>query len=274
MSENSGETTHTQNIIQDNEENMNSLRIVHVHNQSKTYHLTRQVLLDSSITQNTHTFFYHILSMETDEFNSRYGSFAFLIERTFEEADLYLNVSETLLHHIVMFIQTNKIDLIAIYNDNWRTIDDLIDLATIFGMSVLIKDLRDVQPSEKIIENQLKFIKQCMISSICFLELGCKYLDTKEYIRTESCVETIDNFVKDNQQKIIDEIIKPNFHRKVPIYVFYLNTLLIKIITDYLTRSLFESNERSQRHFNSDEFKERTKKWYEEERNKQEQFHE
>jgi len=113
----------------------NDFRIVHIYNQSSTYHLTRQVLLDSALTQDTFTFFYHILAMDISDFNEKYGSFAYIIERNISEADLYLNVNRDALHHIVNFIQTNKIAKMIDAN----MVEEIIDLATIFAMPNLVE---------------------------------------------------------------------------------------------------------------------------------------
>lgn len=125
-------------------EPMNSFKVVHLANQTANYHLTRQVLLDSMLTQDTYCFFYHILTKPVDEFNDLYGSFACLIPRSDIEADLYLNVDNDALRHIVKYIQTTKIDIDDICKKNTKTIDEIIDLATMFGMPHLVLILRNV----------------------------------------------------------------------------------------------------------------------------------
>lgn len=124
------------------DEPMNSFKIVHLANQTNCYHLTRQVLLDSMLTQDTYCFFYHILAKGVDEFNDDYGSFACLIPRSEIEADLYLNVDGDALQYIVKYIQTTKIDIAEISNKNSKIIDEIIDLATMFGMPHLVLILR------------------------------------------------------------------------------------------------------------------------------------
>ena len=131
-------------------EPVNTFKIVHLHNKSERYHLTRQVLLDSALTQNTYCFFYHILTKNLDEYNEMYGSFACLIARSGIEADLYLNVHLDALEHIVQYIQTGKLDSEDIYINNWKIIDEIIDLATMFGMPTLVSTMRNLHPSNVI----------------------------------------------------------------------------------------------------------------------------
>jgi hypothetical protein len=132
--------------MEDNE-CLNSFGIVHIHNKSMVYHLTRQTLLDSalpiptdeSLTQNTYSFFYDILSFDPKYFNQNYGSFAYIIPRSAEEADLYLNVNPLALDYIINFVQTEKLSLV-----DDREIDQIVDLATIFAMPDLVEQLRKI----------------------------------------------------------------------------------------------------------------------------------
>ena len=71
--------------------------------------------------------------MNIDDFNRRYGSFAYLKEKDVYEATLYLNVNQDALVHIINFIQTNK------YNLENDIVDEVIDLASVFGMPNLIE---------------------------------------------------------------------------------------------------------------------------------------
>ena len=99
--DNVGDTGDEFDLVLDVGEPMNLFKIIHLENQKNCYHLTRQVLLDSMLTQDTYCFFYHILAKGVDEFNDDYGSFACLIPRSDIEADLYLNVDPDALHYIV-----------------------------------------------------------------------------------------------------------------------------------------------------------------------------
>ena len=134
-------------------EEMNSFRIVHLKNQNDTYHLMRQILLDSMLTQDTYCFFYHILAKGVDDFNVTYGSFACLMPQDDTEANLYLNVDSNALHHIVKYIQTTKIDIMEICKTNNKTIDEMIDLATMFGMPNLVLILRNVDKEKCNVQN-------------------------------------------------------------------------------------------------------------------------
>lgn len=130
-------------IISESDEPENEFKIVHLHNGSDVYHLTRQVLLDSVLTQDTYCFFYHILTRSDNEFNNMYGSFACLLIRNIYEADLYLNVNSDALYYIIKYIQTNKINDDIIGCDD-KICCELIDLAIMFGMSNLTAMLRNI----------------------------------------------------------------------------------------------------------------------------------
>lgn len=137
---------------------LNTFKIVHIYNRSDTYHLTRQVLFDSILTQNTYCFFYHILAKGVDEFNDIYGSFAFLIARNEIEADIYLNVDSKALYHIIQYIQTGKINTERICESHWKTKEEIIDLATMFGIPNLVSLLRNIVSSEENINDTNEII--------------------------------------------------------------------------------------------------------------------
>lgn len=126
------------------DEPLNTFKIIHLHNKSTTFHLTRQILLDSVLNQNPYCFFYHILAKNVDDFNDIYGSFACIIERSHIEADIYLNVNADALEHIIKYIQTSKLDIRSIYTHNWKTINEIVDLATMFGMPDLVSTMRNI----------------------------------------------------------------------------------------------------------------------------------
>ena len=130
---------------------LNAFDIIHISNRSDIYHLTRQVLIDSVLTQDTYCFFYHILTKTVEEFNQTYGSFAYLVARDKYgkyEADLYLNVDPDALDHIINYIQTTKINITKIKEHNPDTIEEIIDLATMFGMPNLVSILRTMSCPE------------------------------------------------------------------------------------------------------------------------------
>lgn len=173
----------------DLDELANQFAIVHIHNQSKTYHLTKQILLESRMIQDN-CFFYHILSLDIEEFNETYGSFAYLVPGRIFMVDIYLNVDAKALHHIIEYIQTHQIDSISIYANNWKTIDNIIDLATMFVMPALIAELRGIQPTEAQLEKPINFLK----------------------ILWGTTNKDIIDFIEDHKQDIMHKIIKPNYY--------------------------------------------------------------
>ena len=218
------------------DEPANSFKVVHLCNQSKTYHLTRQVLLDSALTQDTYCFFYHILTMTIDEFNSMYESSACLIERSMIEADIYLNVDDDALSHIVKYVQTGKIDGKSLYNKNWKTIDKIIDLATMFGMPRLVTDLRNIQPSDSEIEKQLAYI-ECILTTLIYT-FG-SYMGNTDNVEMQC--DIIKKFMKENRELIIDNFIRPLTHTEntMPNMLFtLLVNLAMPLITDYISKKL------------------------------------
>lgn len=126
---------------QDTYNELNSFKIIHIYNQSNTYHLTRQILINSAIILDTYSFFYHILSMDIDVFNEQYCSFAYLTTKNLDEAILYINVNPEALSYIINFIQTNKIKNMT--QDYF--FDEIIDLATMFAMPNLIEIIENIK---------------------------------------------------------------------------------------------------------------------------------
>jgi hypothetical protein len=205
------------------DEPTNAFKIVHIYNKSNTYHLTRQVLLDSTLTQNTYCFFYHILAESMNEFNKSYGSFACLIARNNIEADLYLNVDSQALDYIIKYIQTGKINGEAIYAENWKTVDEIIDLAAMFGMPNLVSILRGLHPTEDKINQTIALIKQ---SFTMVLYVYMHYIDVNDVNDTGKYVEIFNNFVEENKQSIIDIYIKGSMYNS--------NTFMSKCIVLFM----------------------------------------
>jgi len=173
----------------DFDELANQFAIVHIHNQSKTYHLTKQILLDSKMIQKN-CFFYHILLLDIEVFNETYGSFAYLVPGRIFMADIYLNVDAGALHHIIGYIQTHQIDSTSIYAKHWKTIDNIIDLATMFAMPALIAELRSIQPTAEQLEKPINFLK----------------------ILCGTTNKDVSDFIEDHKQDIMHKIIKPNYY--------------------------------------------------------------
>lgn len=120
---------------------INGFKIVHIYNMSDVFHLTRQVLLDTKLIQESDCFFYEILTRETDDFNDLYH-FSCLIARNYIEADLYLNVDREALNYIISYIQTNSIDIQVIYT-NSKLFSKIIDLSSMFVMPTLVSMLKN-----------------------------------------------------------------------------------------------------------------------------------
>lgn len=118
------------------EEPCNTYKIVHIHNKNNTYHLTRQILINSIYTLDTYSLFYHILSKNIDDFNEEYGAFACLIHRSEIEADLYTNLDSDALDMIINYVQTNKL------SNTVSEKNTIIELASIFGLPKIVSVLR------------------------------------------------------------------------------------------------------------------------------------
>ena len=209
------------------DEPMNEFKVVHLYNKSKKYHLTRQVLLDSVLTQNTYCFFYHILAKNIDEFNKMYGSFACLFDRSRYEADLYLNVDSEALEHIVKYIQTSKIDGISIYASNWKIIDEIIDLATMFGMPILVSMLRSLHPSQEKIDKTITYLQDLITNMMVIYK---NYVDPNYDF--DKNYHTVKTFIGENNQLIVDTVIKNN------IYNVSLNHKWVDLLTNILIHPL------------------------------------
>lgn len=129
----------------------NAFGVIHIHNQSRTYHLTFRAIHDVKLLESNYNFFYHLIYNSIEVFNDTYESFAYLIYRNPAEQDLYLNVDISALHTIVHYIQTNKLPLSLTHADY----NELLDLATIFNMTKLISQLRQNDTRPQIISGEL-----------------------------------------------------------------------------------------------------------------------
>jgi len=221
-----------------------TFKIVHLNNRSDTYHLTRQVLLDATLTQSTYCFFYHILAMDMDDFNKMYGSFACLIARSEIEADIYLNVDPEALNYIIKYVQTNKINGAQIYSHNWKIIDEMIDLATMFGMPNLVSMLRNLHPSEENITQTIQILK----------DVGENILTMyKENIDSDYKIEIYLNrfykFLEENRESIIDVFIKKNMYTMDPFTNKFLMLLCEVLITPALCKYIKYYRGKEKNHF-------------------------
>lgn len=180
------------------EEPVNSFKIVHIQNKSSKYHLTRQVLINSVLSHNTYSFFYHILSKSTDEFNQVYGSFACIMPRSDYESDLYLNVDSLALKHLIDYVQTGKINFADIHSNNPENTNEIIDLATMFGMPDIVTAFRKFILSDEAIEHHYKLVETLSTS---FLQLCQAYMsiDNETVQRNEKLLKA---FFNDNSAQI------------------------------------------------------------------------
>jgi hypothetical protein len=194
MSDSEDEFDLTPNV----DEPLNAFQVVHLLNRSDTYHLTRQVLLDSVLTQNSYCFFCHILNKSVNDFNETYGSFACLIQRNNIEADLYLNVNSGALEHIIRYIQTGKISTENICIGNYEDLTEIINLATMFGMPKLVNILRHCHFATE--DNYLSLIKE-IVSAIIIFYKNC--VDTN--LDDKYCLDLVNNFLEDNKQDLRDK---------------------------------------------------------------------
>lgn len=220
------------------DEPLNTFRVVHLHNKSNIFHLTRQVLLDSVLTQNTYCFFYHILAKNSDEFNDIYGSFACLISRNQIEADLYLNVHSDAFMYIIEYIQTSKLNGKSIYSKNWKNIDEIIDLATMFGMPILVTSMRNLHPNEEKINEILETIRQNVMFFWSYYKKNVGY----EY-DVDDFGDLINEFIEENKKEIIDKFIKPNVYEKSFAKIFL--QLILSLLTLLLVKKHSDNNQYS-----------------------------
>ena len=131
-------------------DSINYYNIVHIHNGNNVFHLTRQILLDSALVHDTCCFFYRIIDDAKSNFDEEYGSFACIMPRSRIEADVYLNVDHSALTSIINYIQTQTISL-----DNNDTVRDHVrELASMFGMPLLVQKCRSYDNDEVNIQNE------------------------------------------------------------------------------------------------------------------------
>lgn len=201
---------------------MNMYKVIHLHNNSNVYHLTRQVLLDSLLTQETYCFFYHILSQGTDEFNSMYGSFACIVERNPNdsdisiEADLYLNVNCQALEYIIQYVQTGVVED-SYLDDHKNIVAPTIDLATVFGMSKLVASLRNYRE-----ENRRKY-KSCLPLIPLYTDLFVKDETLKGHIN--DLVPILEKYINADTEADRKEIMNNDFQSALVPLLYYLFSL-------------------------------------------------
>lgn len=170
--------------------------IIHIHNKNDMYHLTKQCLVDSSITQCTFCFFYQIISLDIDEFNSKYGSFALMIHRNEIETDLYLNVNSNALSYLIEYIQTNKFNY---DNLSKGELVEIMDLAILFGMANFVEQIKEIISGKKR-NKHYKYLINFVLSA-CLKLFGIRTLTEEHNKLIEAYVKTYGKTIKNNYFK-------------------------------------------------------------------------
>lgn len=111
------------------------------------FNLTRQVLIDSCDYHGQHTFFYHILTLDPDEFNEKYGRHAYFQNVEYGTANILLNMNISAFEYIVDclelgFIKFTKLHYGYMENTNINVdmhmeithLENILDMTAIFGM--------------------------------------------------------------------------------------------------------------------------------------------
>lgn len=222
------------------DEPLNSFLVVHVHNKSMIYHLTRQVLLDSTITQNTYCFFYHILAKNVNDFNEIYGSFACIIPNMITEADLYLNVNSDALEYIVQYIQTGKIDD---ENINQSIINEIIDLATMFGMPLLVSQMRSLLLTKDQIDSKIDLFRNglCLLMEL-FLHNFKVDNETRNSLFTKNQI-LINKYIQEHEKTVTDLVLNSYLTKNdalLNLFVVILSNILPFVDTNLEQQESFE----------------------------------
>lgn len=103
------------------------------------FNLTRQVLMDSIIENDEHTFFYDILSMDPDMFNRKYDRHAYFQNVKYGTANILLNVDIFSFGFIIRYLITGEErGLIGLNNWFLPELEAVRNLAGIFGMDKLV----------------------------------------------------------------------------------------------------------------------------------------
>lgn len=129
-------------------ESYKPFKIYHIYNKTDIYHLTKQTLIETGVIYGDYNFFFHIVHMDTEEFNDKYGSFACMLQKNMDESNIFMNIHAKAFSYIVNYIQTNKIDDDEIRQKNKKVVDEIIDLATMLGLPVLVTKLRDLSQNK------------------------------------------------------------------------------------------------------------------------------
>jgi hypothetical protein len=245
-------------------EYVSNIKVVHVHNQSKTYHIIKHVLETAHIipmisveeicnnecdyaqfTADTtepvlsESFFRHILSLNPIEFNKTYSHVGYLVDKFGGEADLYLNVDPDALDHIINYIHSKQIDPVEIYRTNHRTIDAIINLASAFGMHHLVCIMEKVIPTKTQLNSVVTFVKRIYVIMISVIEMIVMRCGFDDYISKET-ISTLhakmDTYFDSPTCEYIENCARKYFHRSR-----VLTNFIVRIYSTWLEDYFFRS---------------------------------
>jgi hypothetical protein len=223
---------------------LNGYELIRIYNCNQTFYLTRQAVLDSTIIQDTRTFFYDILLLNRFTFNKQYEKFAQLYQNIdiANSIDLYLNVNEIALKHIINYVQTDTIDGEDIYINNYDDIRIIINLAKEFNLSKLVNKLESLTPTQEQLNKNREVIK-FIIGKVCLYWEHIAH-DNKNYAPPEQYIKIIEKCVEDAKE-IIDESCKKSFHGKknVPIEFRVLIVFIYALWIEKLCESCFPKDQ-------------------------------
>jgi hypothetical protein len=240
------------------------LKVVHIHNQSKTYHVINQILKTAHIVPIisieeicnnecdydqfradpvepilSESFFKHILTLNPNEFNRTYSHVGYLIEKSVNEADLYLNVDPDALDHIINYIHSKQIDPVEIYRTNHKTIDAVINLASAFGMHHLVSIMEKVIPTKAQLNSTVMFVKRLYMVIISAIELIISRYGFEDYISKET-INTLhaksDTYFDTPMCEYIENYARKYFHRSKVLTNFIVQ-IYATCLQDYFFRS-------------------------------------
>ena len=187
----------------------NCFRVVHFHNKSQKYHLTKAILLDC-VKKEEQCFFSNIFYYDIDEFNYAYNSFATLISRNDEiEADLYLNVHQEALNLIIEYVQNGEINDELVYAINFKTMNQVIDLATTLGMPNLVQRLTDLHQTNPKINAQITQIES---GGLVLYSLLNQFFCIEKNLPIDQYSNLLHDFLEQNKQLITDHLMKSQFY--------------------------------------------------------------
>lgn len=191
---------------------ISDFEVVHLHNKSKQYHLTKRLLFRSMELEGGLCFFSPYFYLHQPSFfHSFFGSFATLINKNAKEIDVYLNEDEDALNYIIEYIQNHQLDPKSIYTNSWETFNKTIILSRRMRLCHLTEALSSIKPREKEIEKRFNLWKNS-IECLCYLADSsiCRKFNIKlDHTRLNSNLE---KFFQRYHDSFIDNFIKQTFH--------------------------------------------------------------